>query len=229
MKTMAGAFLGSALVLLAPCARAAYTNISHVVDGSGRWTTGGAAFSNITAIAQPGGTGISTNGTVWNQAGFLNTFVLRPGLDTDGDGLADEVDPDNDSDSLMDGAEIAGSSFSPATSTDPNDADSDDDGATDGAEAGAETDPLDATANLRIVAINVITNGVEVSWVARSNKTYRIMGERDLTAASAFSNRIDQVLAAGAASPPWYVMTNLYTDTTTTRTNVHFYRIEVVP
>lgn len=216
-------------LILASCAWAqSYTNLSHVFDGAGEWSAGG-TLSNITAIAQPGGVADSSGGTVWNQAGFLNTFVLRPFLDTDGDGLADEVDPDNDCDTLMDGVEIAGASFSPTTATDPNAADTDDDGAPDGAEAAAGTDPLDSTAFLRIVSINSVSNGMEVGWVARSNKTYRVMGERNLLAIPAFSNRIDEVLATGTASPPWYVVTNHYADTTTTLINIHFYRIEVVP
>ena len=205
-----------------------YTNISYVLDGAGRWSAGG-ALSNITAVAQPGGVGVSSGGAVWNQAGFLNTFVLRPFLDTDGDGLADEVDPDNDSDTLLDGAELAGTSFSPTTATDPNDADTDDDGAPDDAEAAAGTDPTDDTAFLHLVSIRSVPSGMELGWVARSNKVYRVMGERDLTASPAFSNRIDEVTATGFASPPWYVVTNLYTDTTTTLTNYHFYRVEVVP
>jgi hypothetical protein len=71
---------------------------------------------------------------------------LRALLDTDGDGLANELDPDDDGDGLLDLVETdTGIFVSPAdTGTDPLDPDSDDDGLSDGNEVLAVvTDPND--------------------------------------------------------------------------------------
>lgn len=205
-----------------------YTNTSHVVDGAGQWL-GGGTLSNITAVAQPGGVSVTTGGALVNQAGFLNTFVLRPGLDTDGDGLANEADPDNDNDMLGDVTEVEGTAFSPVTDTDPDDADSDDDGSGDAAEAAAGSDPWDPLMFLHIVSIRPVSNNlVEVGWQARSNKTYRVMTEASMTPAPGFTNALAQVVATGVGVAPWFATTNLYTDPVAP-TNHLFYRIEAVP
>ena len=107
-----------------------YTNTSSVLDGSGTMSSGG-SFTNISAAGQPGGISVSSGGTYVNQAGFLNTFSIKPGLDTDGDGVADELDQDNDNDKLADTAEVAGSGFSPTAPTLVNIADTDGDGVMD--------------------------------------------------------------------------------------------------
>ena len=87
------------------------SNISYVLDASGDYSSQGSK-SNISASGQPGGISVSDNGQVVNYAGFLNTFSLQPTLDTDSDGLGDEVDSDNDNDDLGDLAELLGTGFS---------------------------------------------------------------------------------------------------------------------
>ena len=84
----------------------------------------------------------SATATVFN-------FVPSAGVDTDGDGLNDDVEeaegtdpanPDTDGDGLSDGEEIIPGG---GTMTDPLDPDTDGDGADDGDEVEAGTDPLD--------------------------------------------------------------------------------------
>lgn len=201
------------------------TNVTSVADGAGGWCSGG-AFSNICAVAQPPGVSVSAGGSLVNYAGFLGAFILRPGLDSDGDGCANELDGDNDNDDLGDVVEIAGTAFSPATATDVDAADSDADGASDGEEAAAGTDPWDTNAVLRIVAFDV-TNSATIAWVARSNYTYCIARSTNLLAGGGGFVGVDTVTVHAVASAPWYVVTNEYLDVTSAITNHAVYRIEV--
>lgn len=212
-------------LLTASWAFAQFTNKSSVLDGSGTTSTGG-AFTNISAAGQPGGISSSTAGGMVNQAGFLNTFSLKPGLDTDGDGVADEVDPDNDNDGLADASEVGGSGFNPATVTQVNVADTDGDGVLDGWEATAGTDPTNPNAYLEIVAISNTPSGKGVAWLARGNneKTYIVHARSTLTGTTStviFSNTV----AGGSA--PWFAITNSLSDVSIT--NMEFYAVEVRP
>jgi subtilisin family serine protease len=85
----------------------------------------------------------------WSQYGRLNLYGALSIVDTDLDGLPNNIDTDDDNDGLADSVET-----SAAINTDPLDADSDDDGLNDGFEvnyfptpldtysAGQDTDPL---------------------------------------------------------------------------------------
>lgn len=78
------------LVLVAGAAttvQAQFALKSSVLDGSGSTSSGG-GMTNLSAAGQPGGIAESSGGGFVNQAGFLHTFFMRPGLDTDGDGLS---------------------------------------------------------------------------------------------------------------------------------------------
>jgi hypothetical protein len=215
------------LLLTAAPGYGALTNTSQVVDGAGAWSSGG-TYSNVNAVAQPGGVSISRNGSMINYAGFLNTVALRPALDTDGDGIINEYDPDNDGDDLEDSEELSGSEFSPTTVTDLNDADSDDDGMSDGEESVAGTDPLDVNALLAITAVTDLTNGTQISWLARSNKTYEVLWRTSLTNAGDYTS-MDTVTVSAVAAGPWYVVTNAYDDLTHSTVSNGFYRILVQP
>jgi hypothetical protein len=222
MKTI----IATASLLLAGSlvAFAQYTNKSSVLDGSGTMASGG-TFTNISAAGQPGGIAVATGGGYVNQAGFLNTFLLKPALDTDKDGIPNEADMDNDNDGLLDEAEMAGSSFIPVTVTDLNAADSDGDGIPDGAEAVAGTNPMDADAMLEIVRI--ARGGIaDIAWVARSNKTYRVL--YSATPMQPVTNVLGTVTASGFANAPWYVLTNTITDASGA-TNSRVYGIHVLP
>lgn len=201
-----------------------YSNTSSVVDGSGR-SSGGGSYSNISAAAQPGGVSGSLGGTFVNDAGFLNTFSLRTSLDTDNDGLANEVDADNDNDSLGDVVELAGTAFDPNTATDPNNADGDNDGQDDGEEAGAGTDPGDDRSLLMITGIDP-TPDAKVTWIGRGGMSYDIYCGGDLS--MGFSELLTATNVTGGIAP-WYVTTNSFVDTTASSTNRRFYLIKVRP
>jgi hypothetical protein len=183
-------------------ARGQIDQTSSVLDGSGTRASGG-TYENISAAGQPGGIAVSSGGGYVNYAGFLNTFSLQPDLDTDGDGLANEVDSDNDADGLTDLSEITGDSFSPATATEVNVADSDGDFISDGEEAVAGTDPTNLNALLELVTIENVGAGREITWTARGNneRTYVLKAAPEPGqpySILVFSNTI----AGGAA--PWY-------------------------
>jgi len=223
MRTFAVALLVSVTAALS--AQAQLAQPSSVLDGSGTRSSGG-TYNHISAAGQPGGMSESSSGQLVNQAGFLHTFFLRPDLDTDGDGLPDEADSDNDGDTLADLTELTGSAFNPVTPTEVNVADTDSDGAADGAEAAAGTDPTDPSVALQFVAVsrNPTADVCAVAWLARGNheKTYVLREHISLLLTNAlvcFSNTV-----AGGA-PPWYVVTNWVA--VTTPTNAAFYRVSV--
>ena len=220
-------FRTSALIvlLLPACVLAqTFSNIASVVDGSGM-ATGGDTYSNLSAVAQPGGVVVSSGGTLVNYAGFLNTFSLKDELDTDGDGLANEVDCDNDDDSLDDVTELTGTAFDPNTPTDLNNADSDLDGLSDSEEAIAGTNPEDASASFKLTGVEG-TSGITLTWIGRGGNTYDIYCGDSLTAG--ITNFLHTTNVIGGSSP-WYVTTNRCVDNTVLLTNKRFYRITVKP
>lgn len=210
------------MMLSAFSSDAQITQTSSVLDGSGTRSSGG-SFTNISAAGQPGGIAVSSGGSFINQAGFLNTFSLRPNLDTDGDGLADELDQDNDNDQLADTTEIGGGAFSPVTPTGVNTADSDGDGMADGAEAVAGTDPSNIDALLEIVRINQAA-GQDVGWIARGGKTYVLLARTNLLSGT-YTPIATNIAVGGVA--PWFVTTNAIVDAS--NIGAEFYAVEVRP
>jgi len=199
-----------------------YTNASSVVNVAGGWTAGG-VYSNLDCAAQASTVGLSQKDPIRHYSGFLNTFLLKPDLDTDNDGQPDELDPDNDNDLLADEEELQGTAFSPSTPTDLNDSDSDDDGHDDGQEQTAGTDPLDPGATLRIISVSTDTGTVIVSWLTRLGKAYDIEAANDLGGTGVFS--VVATTNALEGFGPWLVGTNTYT-ASAGQTN-RFYRIRI--
>jgi hypothetical protein len=202
---------------------AAVEQTSSVMDGSGNRASAG-ALVNISAAGQPGGVRVSTGGTVVNYAGFLGTFSLQPTLDTDGDGLADEVDTDNDNDQVSDEDEISGLAYGLRATTDPNLADTDGDGVTDGEEQFADTNPRDITMFLHI--IDMTRNPRVLTWLARGGMSYRVYRLDDLMTGPP-GTYLDTVVAGGGV-PPWYETTAGYLDTGPASPSTAYY-IEVTP
>jgi len=196
-----------------------------ILDGSGQFTTNG-AYANLSASGQGGAVGVTRGGTFQNQAGFIGRILFQPALDTDGDGLANEIDPDNDNDMLNDGVEVSGVAFAPVTPTDVNRSDSDADGASDRAESLAGTDPLDPESSFRITQINDNGQTVLLSWVARNGKTYRIFKRDDALANSA--TLLATTNAVGGLAP-WFSVSSRFSDTSATSAGTRFYQIEVLP
>ncbi len=195
-----------------------------VMDGAGGRMTG-ASLTGLSAVAQPGGVSVSTGGTYTHYAGFLGCAILLPNLDTDSDGLADELDPDNDNDGLTDLDETAGGQFNPTTSTDLNDPDSDDDGTVDGDEAVAGTDPLDDTAYLRITELSE-GGPATITWTARGGKTYRLWYEDDLVGGA--GGLLTNVTAVGGVAP-WFETSATADDLAPGVAPNRAYFIEVLP
>ena len=81
---------------------------------------------------------IAQNFLSWSQHGRLNLYGALSIVDTDLDGLPDNVDEDDDNDGLADSVET-----SSGIGTDPLDADSDDDGLSDGLEVNYDPTPPD--------------------------------------------------------------------------------------
>jgi hypothetical protein len=222
-KARFGIVLGGAVMALTLPANAQIAQTSAVLDGMGTRSTGG-SYTHIGAGGQPGGIATSQGGSFYNQAGFLNTFFLQPGLDTDGNGIPDEADWDNDGDLLSDLDEILGTQFSPTSPTNPNHVDSDNDGMSDYQERIAGTDPNNPDALLEIIRITTAAGGQEVRWVARGGKTYVVRARPNLLAGS-FAPIATNLAVGGTA--PWFVVTNAVVDVTLVDTE--FYAVEVLP
>lgn len=203
-----------------------YTNESWVLDGGGGRSSGD-AYVQVSAWAQPGGILCSTNGALQNYAGFLGTFVLRPDLDHNGNGLPDEYDADNDGDGLGDRLELAGTAFSPTSTTDLNRANSDGDPADDGEESVAGTDPNDPDAYLTILNIARAGSNVDITWRARGGKSYRFLGHDGPSYDLPATVLGTQTVAGGSA--PWYVRTNTVQDAGSGLLDARYYRIQVLP
>jgi hypothetical protein len=132
-------------------------------------------FATLSATCQPGPVGHTSSSSNLNYSGFLNTFLLHPGLDNDGDSLPDENDPDDDADGLSDADELSGLAFDPVTGTDAMQADSDGDGVSDGLEAGAGTNPWDPNSLFHITRIHYGFDEDVVFWQSRSGVTYSLL------------------------------------------------------
>ncbi len=76
------------------------------VLASGGGVHSNATFSGVGTIGQGTPLGYTFNMENDNYSGFLQTYLDRPDLDNDMDGIADENDTDDDNDGLSDLAEV---------------------------------------------------------------------------------------------------------------------------
>ncbi len=215
------------ILLIASIAQAQYRNLSSVHDGSGVMsantvTLGGTPYYHVSAAGQPGGIFTNAGGAWVNYAGFLQAVdIKRPNLDTDGDGIINEISTDNDGDRLTDLEEIEGNQFSPASLTDVNNRDTDGDNVPDGDESIAGTNPTNEDSFLQIVSIRQNGQDKIVQWTARGGKNYRVLA--DNASYDVPSNALGGATASGG-SPPWYETMASYTNAMATSNR--YYAIE---
>jgi len=188
--------------------------VGAVQDGVGRASDNtiemdGHSWRHVSAGAQPGGIETGTAGTLVNRPGFLQVIdVRRPGLDTDGDGVPDELDGDNDGDGLGDRAELDGSAFAGYAVTDPNEADTDGDGMSDSAEAEGMYDPNDPNHRLEITDFYNDAGLPRLVWIGKGGGTTNSIWFTD-SMDGAFTN-LHHSAAFSGGDAPWFKATNTY-------------------
>ena len=222
---------GCALALWAVAAQAQnYRHLSTVHDGSGVMSDNtieldGVAYRQISAAGQAGGIFTGAGGDWIHHAGFLQAVdIKRWGLDTDGDGVIDELDRDNDGDGLADADEVDGSGFDPTTPTLVNHPDSDDDGIPDGDEATAGSNPTDKNSFLHILAIQSLDAGKVLTWTARDGKQYRILSA---DGSHAYPTNLEGTVTAQGGVPPWFETDGGFTNAGVTGAKT--YGVQVLP
>ncbi len=166
--------LGLVALLFAGRAADALTNEAATAGSAGGWVES-AAYRSIVVASQPQPVSVASNGSFVSHGGFMNTFLLAPAADADGDGLADELDGDDDNDGLADVEEITGMAFDPVAASDPLRADSDGDGHGDGAEKAAGTDPLDSGSVFALLDMVADGDEMTVSWRSRAPYRYDVI------------------------------------------------------
>ena len=171
--------------------------------------------------------GYGENVMIRNYSGFLNTFLVAPNRDTDGDGIIDENDPDDDGDELDDMAELTGSGFNPATPTDPLTVDTDADGAGDGAEAQAGTNPDDAASIFAILFSSRLGTTDVIGWRSRDGKQYEVLQADSVSNIMTTPVVVDTVTASGGVGP-WFETVSTTTNVIPHPTNLA-YRVRLLP
>ena len=132
--------------------------------------------------------------------------------------------PDNDGDGLGDTAEITGSSFNPATPTDPNNPDTCGSGMCDGEKAVAGVNPLDPNAEFCILALTNAAGARYLAWRAHGNNERTYVVYSTTNAMQPYSTVVFSNTVAGG-SYPWYVTTNIVSDVASP--NGKFYSVTV--
>lgn len=145
----------------------------------------GGGYTSIGSLVPVGGQ-VSKSGSLFNYSGFAAGFILQP--QTAFSGLADEWNPDNDRDGLLDGEEImAGSSLYNSDTdsdglSDPDEvktygtspvlADSDADGLNDDRELVAGTSPTNRASVLSVACTLLPTGQKKLSWFGVQGRAY---------------------------------------------------------
>jgi hypothetical protein len=196
---------------------------AQTVDAAGLQASNG-TYICVTAVGQGCPVGATASSGHLLYSGFLHSFVMFTNLDHDADGLVDENDPDDDSDGLADATELRGSSFDPATATDPMNADSDGDGALDRAEAVAGTDPLDSTRRFFIVDLAYTNEATTIVWLGREGRRYEVLLATNAETIRTDASILDTVTAVNG-SGPWQETLASYTHDTNMDSRI--YRLKI--
>ncbi len=205
--------LAVATLLTAPASRAGFISVGCVHNGVGclgenTVMLNGLAWRHVSAGAQPGGISSSAGGALDHRAGFLQAMQVRQWhLDTDGDGVPNELDWDNDGDGLSDLSELDGSAFDGYAVTDPNNPDTDGDGMSDGDESAGMYNPLDPEHRLEIVRIEIAEGIPRVRWIGKGGgRINTVESAEDLSAADPWTVLHSAPHYGGSA--PWFATTN---------------------
>ncbi len=204
-----------ALGLMGVMTEAQVHHVGSVHNGTGRisdntFELGGREWRHVSAGAQPGGIQSGAAGDVDHRAGFLQAVEVRRGdLDTDDNGVPDELDWDNDGDSLSDVSELDGSAFEGYAVTDHNDPDTDGDGMSDTDEAAGMYDPLDPGHRLAIIEFYMDAGFPRVNWIGKGGGTVNTIEYTDDAVSDEFSNTLYSGPYMGGDAP-WYKVTNTY-------------------
>ncbi len=215
-----GLVIGVGILVLACWTAAAFgaewDQLSTTLNGEGAISAntvafGGREYRHVGAGMQPGGVMTSAGGTLVNRGGFLQAVSLkRPDLDTDGNGIPDELDRDNDGDGLADRDEIDGTAFGGYARTDPNNPDTDGDGMSDADEAAGMYDPLDPHHLLEIVGLTRAGGNVTIRWIGKGGGTVNAIMANMAPFDGSFAETIVRQAYAGGAHP-WYKATHTHT------------------
>lgn len=196
---------------------------ARVLDGCGGWSSN-AIYTTVIAACQSCPVGVISGSTYISRGGFMESFLLDPGMDNDGDGIADENDPDDDNDGLCDTQEIDGTAFDPVTPTSPFLIDTDGDGVSDSIEVLSGTDPLDSRSVFEIASIGRDLSGVHITWNSREWLTYDLLRGSSLDELS-ISPVLVIAVTAGSGSGVWHETQSTATDPSGTVKS--FYRLRL--
>jgi hypothetical protein len=198
--------------------------VCSVNAGGGR--AANSSFTTEASLGQCFAADAGRHAALISCANFQNMFEANPQLDHDGDGLADETDPDDDNDGMPDRTELSGEAFDPATPTDIFAADSDGDGASDRTEVVAGTNPADRNSNLQIREVRDCNGVVLVTWSSRNGRRYRVLTASSIDDLARRPIVLPTVTASGGTAP-WYATESACSHVSDTETS--FYRVEVLP
>jgi len=140
-----------------------------------------------------------------NVFALVQTDLIQPGADTDGDGIADAWERQKFSNLT--------------TANDTNDFDGD--GVSDQNEYLADTLPDDANSKLRITALNIATGGASptLTWDSVLTRQYRIQKTHKLTAPNWLDSGLGLIVPTGLSSTRDFSHTNAA---------MQFYRVQAV-